>query len=54
LTSDLIELSTRHNFVYWLTLGAIHRGGSRSASGDKAEWRKAQKQRMQNICLFII
>jgi hypothetical protein len=37
LASDLIELSTRHNFVYWLTIGAIHRGWARSASGDTAE-----------------
>ena len=26
LASELVELSTRHNFVYWLALGAIHRG----------------------------
>jgi tetratricopeptide (TPR) repeat protein len=37
LASDLIELSTRHNFAYWLALGAIHRGWARSASGDTAE-----------------
>ena len=37
LASELIELSTRHNFGYWLALGAIHRGWSRSASGDTAE-----------------
>ncbi len=37
LASDLIELSTRHNFVYWLATGAIHRGWARSASGDTAE-----------------
>ena len=37
LASHLIELSTRHNFVYWLALGAIHRGWARSASGDTAE-----------------
>jgi len=37
LASDLIELSTRHNFVYWLALGAILRGWARSASGDTAE-----------------
>ena len=37
LASDLIELSTRHNFLYWLALGAIHRGWARSASGDTAE-----------------
>ena len=37
LASDLIELSTRHNFVYWLAIGAIYRGWARSASGDTAE-----------------
>ena len=37
LASELIELSTRHNFGYWLALGAIHRGWSHSASGDTAE-----------------
>ena len=37
LTSELVELSTRHNFVHWLALGAIHRGWARSASGDTAE-----------------
>ena len=37
LASDLIELSTRHNFAYWLAVGAIHRGWARSASGDTAE-----------------
>jgi len=35
--SDLIELSTRHNFSYWLAQGAIHRGWARSASGNTAE-----------------
>ena len=34
LASELIELSTRHNFVYWLAIGAIYRGWARSASGD--------------------
>jgi serine/threonine protein kinase/predicted ATPase len=37
LASDLIELSTRHNFGYWLAFGAILRGWARSASGDTAE-----------------
>ncbi len=37
LASDLIELSTRHNFVYWLAVGAIWRGWARSASGVTAE-----------------
>jgi len=35
--SDLIELSTRQNFPYWLDLGSIFRGWARSASGDTAE-----------------
>jgi hypothetical protein len=34
--SNTIELSTRHNFVYWLAGGAIFRGWARSASGDTA------------------
>jgi tetratricopeptide (TPR) repeat protein len=35
--SEVIGLSTRHNFVSWLTQGAIYRGWARSASGDTAE-----------------
>ena len=37
LASDLIELSTRHNFLHWLELGAIYRGWARSASGNTVE-----------------
>ena len=37
LASDLVELSTHHNFAYFLTVSAIHRGRARSASGDVAE-----------------
>jgi tetratricopeptide (TPR) repeat protein len=37
LASDLIELSMRHNFVYWLAVGNIWRGWARSAFGDIAE-----------------
>ena len=37
LASELIELSTRHNFVHWLANGAIWRGWARSASGDAVE-----------------
>jgi adenylate cyclase len=37
LASELIELSTRYNFVYWLAPGTIFRGWARSASGDTAE-----------------
>jgi hypothetical protein len=34
LASDLIELSTRHNFAHWLATGVVCRGWARSASGD--------------------
>jgi adenylate cyclase len=34
LASDLIELSTRQNFAFWLAWGAIDRGWARSASGE--------------------
>ena len=37
LASDLIELSTRHNFAHWLAVGEVLRGWARSASGDTAE-----------------
>jgi serine/threonine protein kinase/tetratricopeptide (TPR) repeat protein len=37
LASELIELSTRHNFSYWLTIGTMFRGWARSASGDTIE-----------------
>jgi predicted ATPase len=35
--SDLIELSTRHQFAYWLAGGEVLRGWARSASGDTTE-----------------
>ena len=37
LTSEVIELSTRHNFVYFQAVGAIYRGWARSVSGNTAE-----------------
>jgi predicted ATPase len=37
LASDLIELSTRQNFAFWLPAGEIFRGWTRSACGDAAE-----------------
>ena len=37
LASDLIELSTRQNFAFWLPAGEILRGWARSASGNAAE-----------------
>jgi hypothetical protein len=36
-SSDLIELSTRHNFVYWPVAGMVFRGWGRSTSGDTAD-----------------
>jgi adenylate cyclase len=35
--SDLIELSTRDNFVFWLARGVIYRGWARCMSGNTAE-----------------
>ncbi|MBV9489123.1 MAG: protein kinase, partial [Verrucomicrobia bacterium] len=35
--SELIELSTRHHFAFWLPGGAIYRGWARSAFGDRGE-----------------
>src|SRR5580704_2514795 len=37
LASDLIELSTRHNFAFWLAGGEIFAGWARSASGSTEE-----------------
>jgi Protein kinase domain len=37
LASDLIELSTRQNFVPWLARGIILRGWARSVSGDTVQ-----------------
>jgi predicted ATPase len=36
-SSELIELSTRHNFLDWKAVGAIHRGWALSVSGNTAE-----------------
>jgi predicted ATPase len=37
LASDVIELSTRHQFAAWLAAGKVLRGWAQSASGDTAE-----------------
>jgi predicted ATPase len=37
MTSELIELSTRHNFSFWLPGAKILRGWGRSVSGDTAD-----------------
>jgi adenylate cyclase len=36
-SSELIEVSTRHNFAYWRAMGAMWRGWALSASGKTAE-----------------
>jgi adenylate cyclase len=36
-TSGVIELSTRHNLPFWLTIGSILRGWVRSVSGETVE-----------------
>jgi predicted ATPase len=37
VASDMIELSTRHHFAQWLTVGRVYRGWARSVAGDAAE-----------------
>jgi predicted ATPase len=37
VASDLIELSTRQNFSYWLAVGTIFRGWARCASGQSVD-----------------
>jgi hypothetical protein len=37
LASDLIELSTRYNFAFWLPGANVLRGWARNATGDKVE-----------------
>jgi predicted ATPase len=37
LTSDLIELATRHSFAHWLRIGEVFRGWTRSALGNTVE-----------------
>jgi serine/threonine protein kinase/tetratricopeptide (TPR) repeat protein len=37
LASDLIELSTRHHFVFWMAIGSIYRGWARAVYGNTEE-----------------
>jgi hypothetical protein len=43
LASELIELATRHNFVHWLALGAIHRGWARTSLCEAIRIAREQK-----------
>ena len=47
--SDVIELSTRHNFAFWLAGGEILRGWARSASGDTAEGLPVDRRRNREL-----
>ena len=62
--SELIELSTRENFAFWLAAGQILRGWARSASGETAEgiswiedgiedWRATGSTLMVPYCLAL-
>ena len=47
--SELIELSTRHNFAFWLADAENHRGWARSASGDTAAGISWIEQRIRDL-----
>src|SRR5262249_29517672 len=49
LASDLIELSTRHNFSYWLATGTIFRGWARGVSGDTAQGISLLEEGIENF-----
>ena len=49
MASDLLELATRHNLVYFLNLSAIGRGWARSASGNTAEGISLIEQGIRNL-----
>jgi predicted ATPase len=49
LASDLTELATRHNLVYFLNISAIGRGWARSASGNTAEGISLIEQGIRNL-----
>jgi hypothetical protein len=55
--SNLIELSTRDNFVFWLAIGTAWRGWARSASSNTAEGipvNRARNKRLSgNWCAAI-
>ncbi|MGB7794537.1 MAG: hypothetical protein WBL39_25350 [Terrimicrobiaceae bacterium] len=50
LTSDLIELSTRHSFAHWLAIGEVFRGWGRSASGNTAEGLQWIEEGIEDYC----
>jgi tetratricopeptide (TPR) repeat protein len=49
LASQLLELSTRQNFAFWLAWGTIHRGRALSALGDTAEGIRWIEQGIRDI-----
>ena len=50
--SEVIELSTRHNLPFWLTLGSILRGWVRSVSGEPVEGISWIEQGIENYRAF--
>jgi tetratricopeptide (TPR) repeat protein len=50
--SEVIELSTRHNLPFWLTLGSILRGWVRSVSGEPVEGISSIEQGIENYRAF--
>jgi hypothetical protein len=59
LASDLIELSTRQNFAFWLPAGEILRGWARSAlrrkasRGSRTEYGTIEQPARCCACLII-
>jgi hypothetical protein len=49
LASDLVELSTRYNFLFLLTIGTIYRAWARSASGNTAEGIPGIEQEIRDL-----
>jgi hypothetical protein len=48
-SSDLIELSARHRFAYWMAIGVIYHGWARSASGNSAEGIPSIEQGIRDV-----
>jgi GTPase SAR1 family protein len=48
-SSDLIELSARYRFAYWMAIGSIYRGWARSASGNSAEGIPSIEQGLRDL-----
>ena len=49
LASETIELSTRHNFAYWLAVGAIWHGWVRSAPVTPRKASRGSSRELETI-----